>query len=61
MEACHAEIMLIRPPAPGRERALAGPRARAALQCEARPGWQPALTEAAYGRACGDQEIIMHF
>ena len=55
MEACHAEIMLIRPPAPGRERALAGPRARAALRKRGPARW------AAHERASSGQVIVMRF
>ena len=59
MDTGLAEILLIWTPAPGRERALAGPRARAALRCEARPGGQPALAKAAHGRASDGQWIVV--
>jgi hypothetical protein len=61
METCPAEILLIRPPAPGRERAQAGPPEPEQRRPEARPGGQPALAKAAHWRASGDQGTIMHF
>ena len=47
MDTGPAEILLIRPPPPAHESALAGPG----------PGGQPALAKAAHERASGGQGI----